>query len=115
LLHRLRDLWHNFKCITDNTVISSLEERRFSIFIDDNYYLASVDASQMLNGTADTNCDIKIWSNCHSCLSNVFVMRSPMCIGNRTTTRECGAQCFGEFFHHAPVLRSFQSATRAHH
>ena len=75
-----------FKCIANNTVVCSFKERRFSIGVDDYNYFRTVDTSEVLDGSGDTCCNVKIWANSHTSLPYVFVVRAQSDVGNGART-----------------------------
>lgn len=114
-LHRRSELRQNLECIADNSVIGCLEERRLGIGIDYDNHLRLVDTRKVLDGTADACCDVQVGANGDACLADVFVVRAPANVADRTAAR-CGrAQSSRQFFNDSPILWSFQAATGRNH
>ena len=93
-LQFLCELWDNLKQITDQSIIGNLEDGTILVFVDGHDCSRVFHAGYMLNGTADSDSDLQIWSHNFTSLPDLKIVSCVARIHGRSTSADSCMQLF---------------------
>lgn len=103
---------HDLIEVAYDTDIGHVKDGSVLILVDGDDQIGLFHTGHVLDGSGDTDCEVKLRTNCLTCLTNLKILWLPAIIYNGTGTSNLSTKCLSKILKDSKVLcRTYSSTT----